>query len=144
MANFTRWTSTVAWQAGNASGLFLAGTLIQAIISINIPDYSSPNWHASMFALAVIIVASLINVYGSEILPHIQTPVFIASMVIYIAIFASIWARGPKATSEQVWLEWTNAGGWSSMALSVMIGQLPALGSFMGIDTVSCMRKDTP
>lgn len=131
----------MAWQAGNAVGLFLSGSLIQAIISINVPDYTSPNWHASMFALGVIVLATLINVYGSETLPHIQTPIFIASMALYMAIFATIWARGPKASSEQVWLEWTSSGGWSSMTLSVMIGQLPALAAFMGIDTVNAVCK---
>ena len=117
-------------------GLFLVGTLVQAIILLNTPDYSLPRWHGSLLAIAVAITTVLINIFGANILPHTQNIIFALSLVALVAFLVPIWVNAPKATHSQVWMEWADSGDWPLLALSVMVGQLPAIAAFQGIDTV--------
>jgi choline transport protein len=130
----------MAWQAGNAIGVFLVGTLIQSIISINVPSYTFPPWHATLLVIGAVSIAYVGNVFGSKILPHWQNAVFAIHVMAYFAFIIPIWVNAPRATSQQVWTEFSNSGGWSNLSLSVMIGQLSGIYTQVGVDTV-LLRK---
>lgn len=136
LGHFTSWTSTLAWQAGNATGLFLVGTIVQTIILVNIPDYAFPNWHGTILAIATIVICVIANIYGGKIIPYWQNAAFAVSIVVYIAFLSVVWVNGPTASSHQVWGDWKSSAGWPSIGLAVMVGQLPALTAFTGVDTV--------
>jgi len=130
------WTSTMAWQAGNALGVFLVGTLIQSIISINNPDYSFPHWHATLLVLLTLGIAYAGNVYGSKILPYWQNAVFAIHLMAYFGFIIPIWVNAPRASSREVWVEFTWSGGWTNLPLAAMIGQLSGIFTQVGIDAV--------
>lgn len=132
----SRWTSTLAWQSGNAIGVFLVGTLIQSIISINVPTYTFPAWQATLLVFGAVAIAFVGNVYGSKVLPHWQNAVFAIHVMAYFAFIIPIWVNAPRATSAQVWTGFENSGGWSNLSLSVMIGQLSGIYTQVGVDTV--------
>ncbi|KAK2603615.1 hypothetical protein QQS21_004196 [Conoideocrella luteorostrata] len=142
LSYLTGWSSTLAWQAGNAVGLFLVGTLIQAIVLINNPGYSSPSWHGSLLVIAVASATVLINIFAAKIIPRVQNAILSLSLLAFIAFLVPIWVNAPKATHSKVWTEWTDSGDWPSQALSVMVGQLPAIAAFQGIDTAAHMSED--
>src|SRR5580658_6812473 len=79
------WTSTMAWQAGNALGVFLVGTLVQSIISINKPSYTFPPWQATLLVIGAVCIAFIGNVFGSKILPYWQNAVFAIHVMAYFA-----------------------------------------------------------
>lgn len=51
LSYYTGWISTMAWQAGNAIGVFLTGTLIQTVILENNVKYAFPAWHGSLLVM---------------------------------------------------------------------------------------------
>ena len=126
----------MAWQAGNALGVFLVGTLIQSIISINNPSYMFPHWHATLLVVGAVGIAYAGNVFGSKILPYCQSAVFAIHLMAYFAFIIPIWVNAPRATSRQVWIEFTFSGGWSSLGLAMMIGQLSGMFTQIGVDAV--------
>ena len=126
----------MAWQAGNALGVFLVGTLIQSIISINNPNYAFPAWHATLLVIGAVCIAFVGNVYGSRFLPHWQNAVFAIHVMAYFAFIIPIWVNAPRATSKQVWTGFEGSGGWSNISLTVMIGQLSGIYTQVGVDTV--------
>jgi hypothetical protein len=126
----------MALQAGNALGVFLVGTLVQSIISINNPSYTFPHWHATLLVVGAVGIAYAGNVFGSKILPHWQNAVFAVHIMAYFAFIIPIWVNAPRATSRQVWVEFTISGGWSSSGLAIMIGQLSGMFTQIGIDAV--------
>lgn len=138
----TGWTSTIAWQAGNALGIFLVGSLIQTMILVNNENYAFPNWHGTLLACAAMLLAYTGNVYGSRILPYWQIPVFVIHILGYFAFLVPIWVNAPAATHAQVWKDFSNSGGWSSVGLSVMVGQLSGIGQQTGIDTAAHMSEE--
>jgi len=62
--NLIRWTSTLAWQSGNAIGIFLVGSLIQCMIAVNDQSYGFPAWHCTLLAFAAMLIAYVGSVYG--------------------------------------------------------------------------------
>lgn len=141
---YIRWTSTIAWQAGYAQGVLLAGTQIQTIILVMNEDYSFPAWQGTLLSFAAILVSYGVNVYGVRSLPYWQVPVFAVGTMAYFAYIVPVWINAPKASHEQVWTGFSNTGGWSSMTLAVLVGHLSGISMQTGVDTVSTLRGLLP
>ncbi|KAK3109703.1 hypothetical protein LTR53_016757 [Teratosphaeriaceae sp. CCFEE 6253] len=137
LSYMTGWTSTLAWQSGNAVGIFLVGSLIQCIIAINDESYGFPAYQCTLLAFGAMLIAYVGSVYGSKALPYWQNAVFAVHIMGYLAYIIPIWVSAPTATHSQVWKEFSNDGGWSSMGLTVLIGQLTGISQQVGLDTVS-------
>ncbi|KAG6012157.1 hypothetical protein E4U54_007695 [Claviceps lovelessii] len=142
LSYLTGWTSTLAWQAGNAQGIFLVGTLIQAIITINNIHYEAAYWHGTLLVMAISLIALAANVYGARLLPHWQNIVFVVHIAAYFAVLAPVWVNAPQVESTQVWSDFENSGGWSSMSLAILIGQMPGITAQVGIDTAAHMSEE--
>lgn len=140
---FGRWMSTLAFQAGNASGMFEVGIIIQAIIAVNVPDYDAPNWHAALINIAFTLFALAANVLGSRMLPHWQTSAFVLHIAAFIAFLVPIWTTLPRVEHELVWTQFENRGGWSSMTLAILVGQMPGISAHVGLDAVSSSQRQT-
>ncbi|TQW03075.1 GABA permease [Cordyceps javanica] len=136
-------TSTLAWQAGNAWGLILIGTLLQSIVMVNSEAYaeSAPSWHGTVIVIGVSILAVAANVFGAKWLPYWQNGVFVLHIAAYAGFIIPIWVNAPKASHSQVWGSWEDRGGWPSMGLSIMVGQLPALASQTAVHMAEEVRN---
>ncbi|KAG6092579.1 hypothetical protein E4U30_005248 [Claviceps sp. LM220 group G6] len=142
LSYLTGWTSTLAWQAGNAQGMFLVGTLVQAIISINRVEYEAAYWHGSLLVMVISLIALAANVYGARLFPHWQNLVFAIHIVAYFAFLAPVWVNAPRVDSSKVWTGFENSGGWPSMSLAVLVGQMPGITTQLGIDTAAHMSEE--
>lgn len=57
-----------------ASAAFAGGLQLQALITLNHLDtYVPQRWHGMLFYDLVLVYSLLVNVYGSKILPHINS-----------------------------------------------------------------------
>lgn len=86
--------------------------------------------------MAISLIALAANVYGARLLPHWQNIVFVVHIAAYFAVLAPVWVNAPQVESTQVWSDFENSGGWSSMSLAILIGQMPGITAQVGIDTV--------
>ena len=127
LSHITGWMSTLSWQAGTASGPFLVGTLIQALIQVNYPDYVATNWQGTLFVLAVTLIVGVINVYGTKQMPMFQNLMLVVHCGAFLAIMSIFWILSPHNTPQDVFIKFTDGGGWSSMGLSLMVGQISAI-----------------
>ena len=118
-------------------GIFLVGSLIQTIILINNENYAFPNYHGTLLAIGAMVVAWLANTYGAKALPYWQNALFAVHILAYFAYIVPIWVNAPTASHGQVWGEFANEGGWSSVGMAVLVGQLSGIGQQVGVDTVS-------
>lgn len=134
---YNRWTSTLAWQAGNALGVFLVGTIIQILISLADEHYAFPQWQTTLLAMMAVCIALIGNVYGAKFLHIWQNAVFSAHILVYLGFIIPIWVNAPRSTSSQVWSEFTFKGGWPSAGLAIFVGQQTATFTQIGVDTVS-------
>ena len=136
------WLLTLCWQAGNASGIFIEGIIIQALISIRDPSYGWAAWQGWILVVAVSVVCCAFNTFGESFLPKLQYLAMILHVGGFIATVAVLWAYGTPSSAEEVFLEFTNFGGWSSTGLAVMVGQLTVVFALGGSDSAAHMAEE--
>jgi hypothetical protein len=78
--------STLSWQAGNASGSFLTGTIIQALLTINYPDYTPDNWQGTLFVFAIVLILYIGNIWGAQLWPKIQNCLMILHVLAFLVV----------------------------------------------------------
>lgn len=137
LSYITGWTSAVALQAGNAQGTVGAGLFVQSLILINHPDYALPSWQGTLYSIAAILIAYLGNVWLARLTATAYRVLALLVVLGYLAYIIPIWVRAPRASAAQVFTEFENSGGWSSMALAVFVGQLSPIIMLLGQDNVS-------
>ncbi|KAK3671823.1 hypothetical protein LTR78_008368 [Recurvomyces mirabilis] len=113
----------------------VVGSLIQTMILVNDENYAFPSWQGTLLAFAAMIIAYIGNVYGSKVLPYWQNAVFAIHIIAYFGYIVPVWVKAPTATHKQVWADFQNEGGWSSMGLTLLVGQLTGISAQVGIDT---------
>jgi amino acid transporter len=119
--------STLSWQAGTASGPFLVGTLIQSCAIVMYPSYAPTNWQGTLMVIAVTILVWFMNVYGARAMPLIQNIMLVLHVFGFLAIIIVLWVLSPRASTEVTFTQFTNGGGWNSMGLALMVGQISAI-----------------
>lgn len=132
--------SALSWQAGFASGPFLVGTIIQALLTVNDLSYEPRNWQGTLFVFAVVLLIFILNVWAANAIPTIINLLFFAHVFGFLAIIVILWVRSPHNTADAVFTQFSNEGGWNSMGLSLMVGQISAIYGL--ICSLSCGGPD--
>ncbi|KAJ5579983.1 GABA permease [Penicillium hispanicum] len=143
LSYITGWMSVLAWQAGAASGSFLTGTIIQGLISVRDPAYEPQNWQGTLFVFAMVLVIYIFNVYAADLMPVLNNLLMILHVLSWAVILIVLWAMAPHRTAKAVFVTaWQNDGGWSTMGLSVMIGQISAIYGSLSSDATAHMSEE--
>ncbi|OCL03636.1 amino acid transporter [Glonium stellatum] len=142
MSYFIGWMSTLSWQAGTASGPFLVGTLIQACAIVMYPDYAPTNWQGTLMVIAVTIIVWFLNIWGSQAMPLIQNLMLVIHVFGFLAIVIVLWVLAPRNTAKVTFTQFTNDGGWNSIGLSLMVGQISAIYACICSDAAAHMSEE--
>lgn len=134
--------STLSWQAGIASGSFLSGTIIQALITVNNLSYSPTNWQGTLLVFAMVFVIFLANTLGSRALPIVQNILLLVHIFGFFAVITVLWVMSPRVPARDVFLQFNNEGGWSSVGLSLMVGQISAIYGSICSDATAHMAEE--
>jgi amino acid transporter len=125
--------STVSWQVENASTLFFTGSVIQGLLVVNHPNtYNPQNYQGTLLAFAMALIAYIANIWGASWWPKIQNGLVVAHIIGFLAVIIVLWVAGPNQSAKAVFTEFTNEGGWSTIGLSIMVGQISASWAFLG------------
>lgn len=117
----------MSWQGGVASGAFLIGTVTQSLIAMNRPTYEKQGWQGTLFVIAVALLVGSVNIFGARALPLLQNVLLVSHVFAFIAIVIVFWVLCRVQSADAVFTEFANFGGWSSVGLSLMIGQINAV-----------------
>ncbi|PSN74810.1 amino acid permease 2 [Corynespora cassiicola Philippines] len=142
MSYFIGWMSTLSWQAGTASGPFLVGTLIQASAIVAYPDYAPTNWQGTLMVIAVTILVWGLNVWGTRAMPVFQNIMLMVHVTGFLVIIIVLWVLCPRATAETTFTNFVNDGGWNSMGLALMVGQISAIYACICSDAAAHMAEE--
>ncbi|PYH88762.1 amino acid transporter [Aspergillus ellipticus CBS 707.79] len=138
----TGWMSVLAWQAGTASGNFLTGTIIQGLISARDPSYDPKGWQGTLFVFAMILITYIFNVYAAGLMARMQNLLLATHILCWVVVVVVLWALAPLRSADDVFTEFQNFGGWSSMGLTVMVGQLAAIYGCLSSDACAHMSEE--
>ncbi|PGH00164.1 hypothetical protein AJ80_09217 [Polytolypa hystricis UAMH7299] len=138
----TGWMSVLAWQAGAASGSFLTGTIIQGLISVNNPSYQPKDWESTLFVFAMVAIIYICNMWAAQGLPMIQNLLVVIHIFGFMAIISVFWVLSPHQTASAVFTEFRNAGGWPTMGIALMVGQVSAMFCSISADATAHMAEE--
>jgi amino acid transporter len=119
--------AVLAWQAGAASGSFLTGTIIQGLITLRNPNYVPENWQGTLFVFAMVAMIYVFNVYAASWMPRVQNVLLILHIFCWVVVVVVLWAMAPHQPAKAVFTEFSNGGGWPTLGISLMIGQISAI-----------------
>lgn len=124
--------SVLSWQAGNASGSFLTGTIVQALLTVNYPDYSPHPYQGTLLVFACVLILLVVNIWGAQIWPSIQNGLLVLHFLGFLVVTIVLWVMAPHQSAKAVFTSFSNEGGWSTMGTSLMVGQITAIYSLLG------------
>lgn len=133
----TGWICVLGWQTGITSTAFLTASQIQSLIVINNPTYEFERWHTTLLVIAVSLCAILFNTFLASKLPIIEAVVLILHIGGFFAILVPLWVMAPRADATAVFTEFNNGGEWSSVGVSVLVGLLSPVFTFLGPDSAT-------
>ncbi|KAK2759402.1 hypothetical protein FQN54_002880 [Arachnomyces sp. PD_36] len=112
------------------------------ITVLNHPTYVPERWHGTLFTIAIAVISTFVNTYGANQLPTLEKLILILHVFGFFAVMIPLWVMAPRTPTETVFTEFTNAGGWSSMGLACLVGQLTPIFSFLGPDAATHMAEE--
>ncbi|KAF1917448.1 amino acid permease-domain-containing protein [Ampelomyces quisqualis] len=139
---FVGWMSTLSWQAGTASGPFLVGTLIQSSAIVMYPDYAPTNWQGTLMVIAVTVLVWALNIWGTRSMPIFQNIMLLIHVFGFLTIIIVFWVLSPRNSAEVTFTKLINGGGWSSIGLTLMVGQLSAIYACICSDSAAHMSEE--
>ena len=137
------WMATLSWQCGTCSGMFLLGTQIQGLIAVTHDSYEPTHWQGNLFVIAMVGIGLVTNVWGAKQLPLIEAILLVFQISGFLAVLVVLWVMIPKNSASDVFTNFDNCGGWSSMGLSCMVGQVIAIYGLIGSDGAAHMAEET-
>lgn len=128
------WLSALAWCCGTTSGFFLAGSLIQGVIVELHDSYTAEPWRAYLLVLCLATLGALVNTYLSRKLPKLEGLAFVLTIAGFVSIIIVLWVLNSnnRLSASEVWSTFDNEGGWSSLGLSMVAGQILMVWTLTG------------
>ncbi|KAK3616419.1 hypothetical protein LTR56_025964 [Elasticomyces elasticus] len=139
------WLSALAWCCGTTSGFFLAGSLIQGVIVELHSTYTAEPWRAYLFVLCLATLGALVNTYLSRKLPKLEGFAFVLTIAGFVSVIIVLWVLNSerRLTASEVFQTFSNDGGWSSLGLSMVAGQILLVWTLTGSDATAHMAEET-
>lgn len=104
--------------------------------------YGYERWHGTLLTMAIAAVGTLVNTYGAKFLPPLEGIILGLHIFGFVAVLVPMWVMSPgQAPSSEVWTVFNNDGGWTSMGLACLVGQLTPIFSWTGPDAATHMGK---
>jgi choline transport protein len=111
---------------------------------LNNPDYVPERWHATLLTIAIVVLASLINIFATSQLPLLEGLILVLHVFGFFAIIIPLWVLSPRNSAARVFTEFSDGGGWGSLGTACIVGQICAITSFIGADSAVHMCKLQP
>ncbi|KAI4199763.1 MAG: hypothetical protein LQ350_004390 [Teloschistes chrysophthalmus] len=121
---------------------FVAGTIVQGLITLNNPNYEPQQWHGTLLVIAAVAIAVAVNISLSKALPVAEYLILALHVLGLFAIVIPLLVMAPKNDARTALLQITNSGDWATTGTSFMVGLLTALASMMGFDCAVHMSEE--
>lgn len=123
--------------------MFLLGTQIQGLIAINHESYHAQPYQGYLFVILMTSLGLMLNTWGAKQLPLIEGIILVFHTFGFAAVLIVLWVLSPKNDVHTVFLSFENEGGWDTMALSMLVGQVTSIYGLIGSDGAAHMAEET-
>jgi len=102
------------------------------LIAVNHPSYDSARWQGTFLVFGSVSLVYISNVWGAKALPHVQNWLLVIHVFAFFSVIICLWVTAEHQPASEVFTQFTNGGNWSSIGLSLMVGQLSAIWGLIG------------
>jgi len=97
-------------------------------------NYTSAAWRGYLFVLALATIVLLVNIFLSRKLPKLEGVAFVLSLASFATVIVVLWvlSAGRELSSSDVFQTFTDEGGWGSLGLSMLAGQILLVWALTG------------
>ncbi|KAI1971601.1 hypothetical protein LOZ51_006761 [Ophidiomyces ophidiicola] len=142
LSYITGWICTLGWQCTIVAISFIAGTVIQGLITLNNDAYVPKQWHGTLLVIGIAIFAVFFNTLLAKKLPMVEGLFLILHALGIFLIIIPLWVLAPRHSAKFVFTEFNNGGGWNSIGTSALIGFTTSLPSMIGYDCTVHMAEE--
>ncbi|GAA5952667.1 hypothetical protein JCM3765_002240 [Sporobolomyces pararoseus] len=141
----TGWFAVAGWTALTATTGSLAGELLLGAYSLAHPGFESQPYQTFIIYAGYICLATIINIWGSRLLPLINSAAIIWSLSgAVIVIIVTLATATPKYQSADfVFRTFLNESGWNN-GVAWILGLLQSSFGLIGLDALSHMVEEVP
>lgn len=137
------WICVLGWQANCASSAYVAGTMIQGMITLNNPDtYVPQGWHGTLLTMAVAGFSVIFNTVAAKKLPLLEGVAVVIHLWAFIGIIVTLWVLAPSVEPKSVFTTFSDGGGWGNIGASTMVGISASALTFFGGDAPAHMSEE--
>jgi choline transport protein len=137
---WTTWFGYVSLLAAIANVTII---LLEAMITINHPDYVAGGWHTSVLAIAMCLLHGLMNIYAFKLIPWVEMVAGVLHICLFVIFVVVVVVMGPRNPSS-FWLQRNISSGWEKNEyVSWNLGMLTCVWSFTGFDSALHMSEET-
>ncbi|GAA5850360.1 hypothetical protein JCM5353_004359 [Sporobolomyces roseus] len=139
------WFAVAGWTALTATTGSLAGELLLGAYSLAHPGFESQPYQTFIIYAGYICLATIINIYGSRLLPLINSAAIIWSLSgAAIVIIVTLATATPNYQSADfVFRTYLNESGWNN-GVAWILGLLQSSFGLIGLDALSHMVEEIP
>ncbi|KAL9581613.1 MAG: hypothetical protein Q9212_003798 [Teloschistes hypoglaucus] len=103
------WLLAIGWQGSVVSLSFVAGTIVQGLITLNNPNYEPQQWHGTLLVIAAVAIAVAVNISLSKALPVAEYLILALHVLGLFAIIVPLLVMAPKNDARTALLQITNS-----------------------------------
>ena len=119
------------WQVLVASACYVAGSLLEGLVTLNHPDYAPQRWHGTLLFYAVIAMSLFVNTILSRVLPQIESFMLVVYVLGFFGVLVPLLYFSPHRSAYEVFNTFENTGGWQSTGLAFFVGWSSCLVCFL-------------
>ncbi|KAI5861911.1 amino acid/polyamine transporter I [Durotheca rogersii] len=118
--------------------------MIQGLILLAHPEYAGvmQNWHGTLLLWATILLSYSINTAIGSLLARFEGFVLILHILGFFAVILPLVILGEHGTATDVFGTFLNLGDWQTQGLSLCIGMMGNVFSFLGADGAIHMSEE--
>ncbi|KAB8596090.1 hypothetical protein FH972_025799 [Carpinus fangiana] len=122
LSYITGWITVAAWVAAPTAAAYLTATLMQELISLNIPAYQPQGWHGTLIMWAVLVLAVVLNTLLGPLLPVMELLFLSLHVLGFFAVLIPLVNLAPHGNSHDIWTTFNDGGNWGSKGLAFFLG----------------------
>lgn len=113
-------------------GSIFLGTIIQGLVILNNPEYKAQNYHGTFIAWGVIAVSIFVNTVVAGLLPLLEGTILLVHILGFIAVLIALLYLSPHGSAKGVFFPTLNEGNWQTQGLSLCVGFIGNVATFVG------------
>lgn len=117
--------------------------VVLALAEINEVNFHATKWQRCLLTIGVAAVVSAFNALAATHLSVAEGVFALCHVYALVPIVVSLWVLAPKRSATDVFLHFTDNGGdWPTIQLSVLVGQLPSIFTWLGSEATSHIAEE--